>query len=259
MVSYQDGQDAGPRAAAEIVGTAKKLEVAVAKHGLSFTDRRALVNRLQVLVDDVARISYHVGDGLVLEIDAKDKQKRRVGQTIRKVNYHVIRQHVTSENQDTQHPIPYFGRVVLKETAVLMKHDDLLPIPCKSGHGPTMYLDGSNFTNPNRSDYCIAWHIKTLGNEKKGKNKSSDADILTHEWTSKDLAVSLPVSGGADKSFIYSLPCLMDAKEEGAKHLGKCWRPDADWDQDHNAADEAATTEAAGKKGPRGKKPFVFA
>ena len=58
--------------------------------------------------------------------------------------------------------VPFFGRVIERTVANILKNDELLPVRCTKGGGPTLYLEGSHTLNVKSTNYCAAWLAKGL-------------------------------------------------------------------------------------------------
>ena len=90
--------------------------------------------------------------------------------------------------------------MIPKDVAVLLKHDDIIPLKCLRGGGPTLYLDGSNaHTTPQRSDFCLAWCIRPLpppqakARAKHNKDTAQAPNMVqTHSLHHKEVTAILP-------------------------------------------------------------------
>ena len=72
----------------------------------------------------------------------------------------------TLQIMDKQAPtscnLPYWGRVLEEHVADMHPKTWLLPLECSSGSCRTLYIDGSQFLNPKRSDFCPTWLVQPV-------------------------------------------------------------------------------------------------
>jgi hypothetical protein len=71
--------------------------------------------------------------------------------------------------------IPFWGRIVTESVAKLLGKTSTMPItpvPVKDGLvGPPLFIDGTNYMNHGRSDFCVAWLIKPVPTKKSDQTE----------------------------------------------------------------------------------------
>ena len=121
------------------------LESAAAEKQLGFTqaEMKLLISSLQCEIYKVCASDNYkdlIGDkGQMCEagktLSLRQLQVCKPGATQKATNYEIIRTAVAGEGKVVA--LPYWGRVITKDVARLVKHDDILPIGCSAGGAPT--------------------------------------------------------------------------------------------------------------------------
>ena len=123
-----------------------------------------------------------------------------------------------------------WGKLLSMDMAYGVKRRDLLPLgDC---HGVTLFLDGSKFCNPDKSDCCLAWCLPVVTPPDPKKNKTSkepkERPVATHEF-SLEKKVTFEMWG---MDFEYSLPELVPTTAAVEGQAGQILqRQEFDWSE----------------------------
>ena len=128
--------------------------------------------------------------------------------------------------------MPFVGKVVEQAAAAVVPRTMCLPLG-GSGSAPLLYIDGTAFNNPKRSDVCIPWLVPRApkgkdGIEQKhsGKKKNKADSVVSHTIEFEDFEVCV---GG--QKYEYQVPYLVDVTcDIGSMLEGKCLREYLPWD-----------------------------
>ena len=128
--------------------------------------------------------------------------------------------------------LPFFGKVVEEQAAAMASRVNVLPLG-DGGKGLRLFVDGTSFCNPKRSDVCVAWLLPRAAKEKdaeeevlqpKKKAKTTASPPSSHAIQFESFEVQVDGT-----TLEYEVPYLVDI-EANKLMEGKCIREYLPWD-----------------------------
>ncbi|CAK0797438.1 unnamed protein product [Prorocentrum cordatum] len=177
---------------------------------------------------------------------ALDIKEEGTAKGTKKISVDIIRMNVPNA---TECKLPYWGKVVDGSVAQHMPRHSVMQLKLASGDGPDLWLDGAQFQNVKRSDFCPAWLITYA--QPVDKDKDKDAVVQeppkkkakksaqgvkydpfdTHEVHYEPMPIAIHVNGEAH-IFDYTRPYLKDVTGDGVHVYGiPCHRSAVDSDE----------------------------
>jgi len=154
--------------------------------------RREVICKMQSIVcDNLAK--QRLVEGVMMKVGADDKKSLCFA----------------SEDVTNAGGLPYFGRVIEEAAAATTSKSLLVEImQVSEPRDVRIFIDGSSYSNPERSDLGFCWMVNAPSVSKKGKTQKQKDAIETHEvrWPDEN-KVSVACLDGKTREYI--IPVLM--------------------------------------------------